>query len=34
MQRVSADRNANGKGSQDTALTNINTITKLQALHA
>ncbi len=31
---MSADRNASGESSQDTALTNIKTIAKLQGLHA
>ncbi len=31
MQWISADINASGESSQDTALTNIKTITKLQA---
>ncbi len=31
---VSADRNASGESSQDTALTNIKTIAKIQALFA
>ncbi len=34
IQRVSADRNASGESSQDTALTNIKTIAELQALPA
>ncbi len=34
MQWMSADRNASGENSQDTALTNIKTIGELQALHA
>ncbi len=33
MQGVSANRNASGESSQDTALTNIKTIAKIQALH-
>ncbi len=34
MQWMSADRNASGESSQDTSLTNIETIAKLQDLHA
>ncbi len=34
MHWVSADRHAGGESSQDTALNNIETIGKLQAVHA
>ncbi len=33
MQRLRADRNSSGESSQDTALTNVKTIAKIQALH-
>ncbi len=34
MECMSADRSGSGESSQDTALTNIKTIAKLQTLHA
>ncbi len=34
MQWMSADRNTSGESSQETALNNLETMVKLQALHA